>query len=187
MAQIDKTIENYDFTSSGIYDNEFSCCTFVECNFQGISLADIRFLECKFIECDLSLTNLNNTVISDSVFELCKMLGLQFHNCIQLGFTPTFKNCVMDNCSFFKVKMKRATFSDNRLREVDFSEAELSESTFHNCDLTGATFDGTNLGKADFSTSFGYTIDPESNFIRKAHFSLTGLPGLLKKWDIKID
>jgi len=50
-----------------------------------------------------------------------------------------------------------------------------------------AAFENTILEKADFRTSFNYSIDPEKNRIRKARFSLAGISGLLDKYDIEID
>jgi uncharacterized protein YjbI with pentapeptide repeats len=58
---------------------------------------------------------------------------------------------------------------------------------FDNCDLTGAVFDHTNIEKADFRTSYNYTIDPEINRIKKAKFSILGVSGLLDKYDIDIE
>jgi hypothetical protein len=51
----------------------------------------------------------------------------------------------------------------------------------------GATFESTIIEKADFRTSFNYSIDPEKNRIKKARFSLAGIAGLLDKYDIEID
>jgi fluoroquinolone resistance protein len=58
---------------------------------------------------------------------------------------------------------------------------------FDNCDLTRATFDRSVLEKADFRTSYNYSIDPENNKIKKAKFSLLGVSGLLDKYDIAIE
>jgi hypothetical protein len=43
------------------------------------------------------------------------------------------------------------------------------------------------LEKADLRTSYNYSIDPETNKIRKARFALLGIRGLLEKYDIPID
>ena len=51
----------------------------------------------------------------------------------------------------------------------------------------GAAFENTILEKADFRTSFNYSIDPGKNRIKKAKFSLAGIAGLLEKYDIEID
>jgi hypothetical protein len=42
------------------------------------------------------------------------------------------------------------------------------------------------LKNADLSTSYNFTIDPENNVIKRAKFSVHGLPGLLAKFDIKV-
>ena len=57
---------------------------------------------------------------------------------------------------------------------------------FDNCDLAKAKFDKTVLKKADFRTSYNYSIDPERNRITKAKFSMTGIVGLLDKYDIEV-
>ena len=73
------------------------------------------------------------------------------------------------------------------MHETDFTESELSGSTFENCDLTRATFENTILEKANLSSAYNFSIDPENNKIRKAKFSIQGIAGLLKKYDIVIE
>ena len=58
---------------------------------------------------------------------------------------------------------------------------------FDHCDLSQAVFDRTILEKADFRTSYNYSIDPENNKIKKAKFSMTGISGLLAKYDIEVE
>jgi uncharacterized protein YjbI with pentapeptide repeats len=83
--------------------------------------------------------------------------------------------------------MRQAKFSNCDLHETDFSMAELIQSTFDQCNLAGAVFDATNLEKADFRTSFNFTINPVTNRIKKARFSKDGLEGLLTHLDIIIE
>jgi len=73
------------------------------------------------------------------------------------------------------------------LQEVDFSENDLTESLFDCYDLSQATFDHTIVEKADFCTSRNYSINPEINRIKKAKFSLAGIPGLPDQYDRIID
>ena len=63
----------------------------------------------------------------------------------------------------------------------------MTSSAFENCDMKRAAFENTIIEKVDFRTSYNYSIDPESNRIKKAKFSLTGIVGLLDKYDIEID
>jgi uncharacterized protein YjbI with pentapeptide repeats len=73
------------------------------------------------------------------------------------------------------------------LHEVDFSGCDLTNSSFNNCDLSGAVFENTNLEKADFLTSYNYSLDPDKNKLKKTKFSSNGLSGLLSKFDIIIE
>ena len=59
--------------------------------------------------------------------------------------------------------------------------------SFENCDLMRATFENTIIEKVDFRTSYNYSIDLEINKVKKAKFSLTGVVGLLDKYEIEID
>ena len=43
------------------------------------------------------------------------------------------------------------------------------------------------LEGVDFRSSFNYSIDPSLNRIKKARFAISGLPGLLDKFDIEIE
>ncbi len=89
--------------------------------------------------------------------------------------------------SFHKLEIKNTIFISCSLKEVDFEDTDLSGSNFENCDLSGAVFGNTNLEKVDFTTAFNYTVDPVINNVKKARFSIQGLPGLLSKFDIIID
>jgi hypothetical protein len=53
--------------------------------------------------------------------------------------------------------------------------------------LARAVFANSNLEKTDFRTAMNYSIDLEENRVKKTRFSLTGLAGLLTKYDVKID
>jgi hypothetical protein len=61
------------------------------------------------------------------------------------------------------------------LKGADFSGVDLLGTIFHNCDLCGA----------DFSSSIQYDIDPRTNKITKAKFSLPEATGDLmsRKWE----
>ena len=115
------------------------------------------------------------------------MLGLHFENCNQFALTFSFENFALDHSSFYKTKIKKTIFKNTQLKEADFTECDLTGSVFDNCNLQGATFEKTLLEKVDFRTSFNYSIDPEINRVKKARFSVTGIAGLLDKYDIEIE
>ena len=87
---------------------------------------------------------------------------------------------------FPQVKIKKTIFKKSQFYEADFAECDLTNCIFENCDFTRATFENTNIEKADFRTSFNYSMDPEINRIKKAKFSLPNVIGLLDKYDIEI-
>src|SRR5690606_26662684 len=98
-----------------------------------------------------------------------------------------FNNCQLNNCSFYQSKIKKTVFSNCQLCETDFTASDLTSARLDNCDLQNAMFDRTMLEKADLSTAYNYIINPENNYIRKAKFSVAGLPGLLQHHDIIIE
>jgi fluoroquinolone resistance protein len=181
-----KTFDKINFTLNPITKGEYEQCWFINCDFSNSDLSEIRFLDCEFESCNLSLANLNKTAFQNVKFSNCKMLGLHFENCNDFGFSVSFNACNLSHSSFYKTKLKKTVFKDLNLQEVDFAECDLTSSVFDNCDLTGVIFDNTIIEKADFRTSFNFSINPETNRIKKARFSVTGLAGLLDKYDIEI-
>jgi uncharacterized protein YjbI with pentapeptide repeats len=129
---------------------------------------------------------MKGTGLKDVKISKCKLLGVLFSDCSEFLFSVDFADCQLDLASFYKMKLRSRTFKNCSLVEVDFTEANLFGVMFDNCDLSGSTFDHSLLEKADFRTSYNYSIDPELNRIRKAKFSISGLPGLLAKYDIDV-
>jgi uncharacterized protein YjbI with pentapeptide repeats len=78
-------------------------------------------------------------------------------------------------------------FKNSKVVEADYTECDLKNSSFKGCDLQRTIFNNTNLEGVDFRTSFNFSIDPASNRIKGAKFSLAGLAGLLDKFDIEIE
>jgi uncharacterized protein YjbI with pentapeptide repeats len=93
---------------------------------------------------------------------------------------------LLDYAKFYALKLKKMTFLNCSLVSADFMKSNLTEALFDNCNLRLTVFSETIANKADFSTSYNYTIDPEKNKIKKAKFSLDGLVGLLAKYDIVV-
>jgi uncharacterized protein YjbI with pentapeptide repeats len=183
----DKIFDTIDFTTLPLAKGEYENCNFVNCNFSNTDLSVTKFTECSFTGCNVSSANLHKTALRDIAFKDCKLLGLRFDTCNDMLFSVSFDHCIVNFSSFFKRKLKNAVFKHTSFHETDFTEADLSNSIFDNCDLQGAVFDNTNLEKADFVSSFNYSLDPEMNRIKKAKFSISGAVGLLTKYDIEIE
>ena len=183
----DSTFDKIDYTESPLPKDEYDSCSFLNCDFSNSDLSEVIFMECEFENCNLSMAKLRKTALQDIKFLNCKMLGLHFDDCNPFGISVSFENCNLSHSSFYQNKLKKTIFDNSKLQEVDFTECDLTGSVINNCDLLNATFDRTNLEKADLRTSFNYSISPETNRIKNARFSLSGIAGLLDKYDIEIE
>jgi fluoroquinolone resistance protein len=182
-----------DFVAEKTFDKvnalpvgEYELCIFTGCDFSNKDFSGSKFIECEFSDCNLSNAKIANVIFRNVKFLGCKMLGLMFNTSNSFGFSVGFSDCNLQHSSFYQKKMKGAVFKNTRLAEVDFTECDLTKVRFDGCDFAGATFDRTNLEKCDFQSSFNYIIDPQLNKIKKAKFSLAGIPGLLLQYDIEI-
>ncbi|MCB0599580.1 MAG: pentapeptide repeat-containing protein [Saprospiraceae bacterium] len=186
------TIEDREFIAvrfeeEPVPEGEYQNCTFRECDFSQADLSGYKFIECEFQACNLSMAVLQGVTFRDTHFRDCKMMGMLFEQCNPYGVTFRFLRCNLDHSSFFRLNLKRVPFVECTLREVDFSECDLTGVNFQNCDLTGAQIEGAILVETDFRTAFNYAFDLSKNKVKKTKFSLQGLPGLLKSYDLEIE
>lgn len=179
----DQNFKGIKSIGKGNYEN----CRFINCNLPNSDLSGISFIECEFDNCDFSSSKLYDTSFKSVSFSKSKLVGLRFENCNPFLFSVEFVGCNLNLSSFYQVVPKTISFKDCNLKEVDFTQANLTETIFDSCDLDQAIFNQTTLEKADFKTSYNFLIDPETNSIIKAKFSLQGLPGLLHKYDLDIE
>lgn len=183
----DKSFGKSDLTNNSLPKGEYESCRFSNCDFSHHNFSEIKFINCSFNSCDLSLVNLTNASLQDVKFTASKLLGIHFESCNAFGFAVSIHDCQLNHSSFFKMKMKKTVFRNSSLKEVDFTGCDLSAAVFDNTDLTDAHFENSILEKADFRTAFNYSIDPESNKMKKARFSSRGLEGLLHKYNLDIE
>jgi uncharacterized protein YjbI with pentapeptide repeats len=132
------------------------------------------------------MMKLKGTTLNNAVFKDCKIMGVNFMDCIDFLFTVQFESCILDYSSFMGKKMLKTRFVKTSLKEVNFGQTNLSGSVFQETDMAGAIFSQTDLTAANLTNAFNYALDPELNSIKKAIFSAHGLPGLLGKYNIKI-
>lgn len=183
----DKDFTRTSFVEHPLEKGEYENCIFADCDFSGCDLMHFKFIDCRFITCNLSLIKTNDTSFQQASFKGCKMLGVRFDLCKTFNLSFTFDNCVLDHSSFYRLNIKKTKFHDCVLKSVDFSGSDLTGSTLSRCNLADATFEQANLEKVDFRDAIEYRIDPTRNKIKKARFSLEGLPGLLTQYDIVIE
>lgn len=164
----------------------FENCRFTSCDLSGANFTGKLFIDCTFEDCNLSLANVSDTGLQNIRFKNCKLSGVNFTKTRDFLLEMHFEGCILDNAIFFKKKNKKGVFKDCSMVETDLTEADLTEAKFENCNLNRAFFERTILRGADMSTSYNFIIDPGSNDIKNAKFSVYGLWGLLAKYDIKV-
>jgi uncharacterized protein YjbI with pentapeptide repeats len=166
---------------------EFDEYRFIGCDFSGADLSGLRLTDCLFERCNLSSAKLAGTALQNVAFAECKLLGLQFTACRDMLFGVHFDQCQLRYASFAGRKMPATRFVGCWLEESDFADADLSTAVFQDCTLGGAIFQNTQLVGADFTTATGFTIDPESNHLRTARFTLHGLLGVVSKYELVVE
>ncbi|WP_426058613.1 pentapeptide repeat-containing protein [Hymenobacter sp. B1770] len=166
---------------------EFDEYHFINCDFSEVDLSHKRFADCLFERCNLSAVRLAGTALQNVAFEECKLLGLQFTACRDMLFGVHFDHCQMRYVSFAGRSMPATRFAHCTLDEADFADADLSAAVFQDCSLAGAVFQKTQLVGADFTSATGFTIDPESNPLLNARFSLPGLLGVVAKYGLVVE
>ena len=186
LIHIHKTFEKVTYTGQKVSSREFENCVFKNCDFSNTSFLSSTFMDCEFIDCNLSMLDLAGSSLKNCSFEHCKLLGIAFHVCTDFLFEVSFENCVLDFASFAHKKMPKTKFIASSLKEVSFVGTHLKQSVFEKCDLAQAVFNDTDLTECNFTSATNYQMDPEFNVLKKARFSLQGIPGLLEKYDIKI-
>ncbi len=181
-----RTFEKIDFREDKLAVGSYEECRFINCNFNSVDLSGMTFMNCTFEDCDGTLVKLKNTSLQEVKFLNCKLLGVQFSDCRKFLLELDFENCMLKLSHFAQMKLKNSHFKNCDLQEADFSEAELTGISFENCDLLQTTFFHTNLEQSNFTSAFNYSINPETNRLRKAKFSIPGVTGLLDTYGIEI-
>lgn len=177
IEDVDFTVERLD----AVYEStEFRFCTFD-------SISNINFTDCLFSTCNLSNAQASKSKAQDLIFRDCKLIGINFYQMLDFGFSLHFENCLLDYASFDSKKMNKSSFRNCRLHSVNFSNTDLSRSTMIKCDLIDAIFSETNLSSMDFTNNRNFNIDPQLNRIEKTRFSASSLAGLLTKFNIIIE
>jgi uncharacterized protein YjbI with pentapeptide repeats len=181
---LDIEYNNITYGEQEVNLKEFESCTFNQCDFSQCNFIGVVFIDCTFTDCVFSGAKINHVALRTVFFNRCKISTVNFAMCDKLIFEIHFKECTLDFSKFYTLKIKGTTFVDCSIIAVDFMSTDLTEVVFDNCDLYRSEFGKANANKANFKTSYNYTIDPTKTKIKKAVFSLNELKGLLYKYDI---
>lgn len=177
-------IQSQSFTN--LEGSQYSNCTFKHCDFTGANLRNAQFIGCTFASCNFSNVKLDAARLQEVRFVDCKIIGAEFFKCNRTFFAVSFKECRMQYCNFSDLILKKIAFSGSKMIECHFTDANLQGADFTEVDLSGTNFHNCNLSLADFSSAINYTIDPRTNQLKKAKFSLPDAVGLLHGFEINI-
>lgn len=186
MNDEEKIIKSENFSKKSLENRVFNSCSFISCDFSESILCNVKFCACVFTNCNLSLPKLDGCRFQDVQFIDCKIVGAEFFKCEKTFFSASFKNCLLHYCNFSDLNMKGTHFNGSKILEAHFTSTILNGADFTDTDLTGTLFHNCDLCKADFSSARRYNIDPQTNKIKKAKFSLPEAVGLLQGFDITI-
>ncbi len=164
---------------------DFYKCNFINCDFTDLSFNGILD-RCTFNNCNLTLTSFKHAKLQDVLFDNCKLLGINFNDSDKLGLKVRFKACLIRSCNLNYLELKNTDYIDCIIIETDFVGANLSNCNFMNTEFKGVMFHNTNLSKADFTGAKDYIINPLTNSITDAKFSLPDAVSLLTSMGIKL-
>lgn len=185
--ELEQTYTKITYTMESIDHTDFEGCVFEHCDFTEATFVGVTFIDCTFNNCNFNSAKINYVAFRTVYFNKCKIKDVNFAMCDKLIFEIHFKNCILDFSKFYTLKIKGTTFTNCSIIAVDFMATDLTEVVFDRCDLYRSEFGKAIANKADFSSSYNYSIDPEKTKIKKAVFSIDGLKGLLSKHDILVE
>ena len=181
---IDAQRNGITYSIHDIMYKDFERCTFTGCDFTACDFTGVAFTDCIFLSCNFNEAKINYVAFREAVFTDCNFTGVNFTMVDALLFSVEFRDCMMDYTKFYTLKIKGTLFSNCSLTAADFMNTDMTDVVFDNCNLHKSVFADTIANKADFTTSYNFSIDPEKNKLKKAKFSQAGLKGLLDKYDI---
>lgn len=186
----EKNFENIEFTEiHGIKDislKTFFNCKFTDCDFTESNFSNSLFADCIFKTSNLSLIKLTDSKLQNVYFDDCKILGVDFTQISKFIVKLGFRNSQISNCNFSTLDLKNSDFLNSQIIQSDFYKTNLSKSNFSGSDLKGTIFNNTDLTKADLKNAKNYAIDPLSNKIKQAEFTMPDAIGLLDPLQVKI-
>lgn len=186
----DSCFNKQELSYQNYSDVVFERCEFINCDFTSTVFSQCKFLNCQFDACNLSLTDVPGSRFSVVEFTGCKLVGIDWTK----GYWPafdfysqlSFKDCILDSCNFFDLKLHESHFEACRIHDADFRNAELCKSFIQDCDLSNSLFMHTNLENTNLAGSHSFNIDIRQNKVTNATFSRIEALDLLRGLDIHL-
>lgn len=184
---VDRQFVSEDLSQTELAGHSFEDCSFSSCRFGERTLLRASFVNCLFESCEFVLSKLEGAKLNSARFRNSKLVGVSFAGCSKFGFLPDFDSCLLDSSVFCDNCLKKTRFSGCIVRNSDFMECDIREATFISTSLEGTVFQKCNLEKADLTGARDYSIDPASNRLARARFSLPEAQSFLGFLGIEIE
>lgn len=166
------TFTKEKFGSEDLRHKYFANCVFEQCDLSRADLSNTKFHDCVFKSCNFGLAKIDNSRWQNVRFIDSKLVGLDFTKCNTQLFSVLCTRSLLESCNFSGLNLSNCQFNEATLRNCHFSECNLQGVDFRKSSLKGTIFHKTDLRKCDFRESTGYHIDPTTNKVNGAKFSM---------------
>lgn len=183
----EREFQSVNFSEMDLTEQTFENCTFVKCRFLNMTIASASFQDCVFEECEIVVVKLHGVALSNTVFKLSLIRGVNFSDCSDFGFSPEFHGCVINHCVLDRKKLRKGVFAGSQLADCDLIACDFREVDFSNTTFARVNIQDCNFEKADFRTSTGYVMNPATNKVRGARFSLPEAQSFLLLLGIRLE
>ncbi len=128
-------------------------CEFARCRGGHANFSSCKLTEARFLFRDPNNSKWRGTILSDVLFQDCKLTGAQMAIANAL-LPPASDRCLLINANFRGLSFRRTRldgvdFQDADLREIDFREAVLTGCSPREANVTNARFETADLRGAD--------------------------------------
>ena len=164
----------------------FYDCNFRNCDLSETDFSEATFEDCRFVECNFSMCRFTRTSFRTVEFKGCKFSANSFSACNPFSLEMTFSDCLLRGANFSDLKLRKCGMRNCMIVESDFLRTDLSEADLSGSCLKNTHFQDCNLSGANFCGASEYAINPLTNRIAKAKFSLPEAISLLQAFDIII-
>ena len=187
----DQQFEDIQLENETLISNKFNDCTFTSLVFSEVVFEHCRFVNCSFQDCDLSLMQVPGTFFSDTKFNRCRIIGVDWTQADWsaggLRLPISFTGSSVDHSTFIGLGLPAVQFVNCSVKNVDFREANLAKAMLKGSDFSDSLFFNTDLTEADLRGAVNYHINPEQNTLAGARFSFPEAMSLLYAMNIVLE
>ena len=121
---------NVDFGPIPLANHTFESCVFSSCRFRETPMTGAAFRTCVFRACELVVVKMSGVVFDRTLFESSKIMGINFSDADNLGFSPDFRKSVISDSVFGGLSFRKGAILECRLVDCDLSDCDFREAKF---------------------------------------------------------